>query len=172
MHGDQQIISYSVEEPGKVITTNYREIRDRAALCALALRRLGIKPGDRVASLAWNTYRHIECWYAVPGIGAVLHTLNPRLFDKELDYIVNHAQDRIIMADISFVDILERILPHLPSVEYVVYLTDAAHMPPQQTGNTRYRAKVLCYEDLLTTELPGLPFFEWTECIETQACGL
>lgn len=171
MHGDQQVISYSVEEPGRIITSTYREIRDRAALCAMALRRLGIQPGDRVASLAWNTYRHIECWYGVPGIGAVLHTLNPRLFDKELDYIINHAQDRIIIADISFVDMLERLLPNLPTVEYVIYLTDAAQMPPRRAGSS-YKAQILCYEDLLAAERPELPTFAWTECVETQACGL
>ena len=82
------------------------------------------RPGDRVATLAWNTVRHLECWYGVAGAGAVCHTLNPRLFDKELTYIANHAGDSVILADACFAELLERLAPGLPSVRHVVYLTD------------------------------------------------
>ncbi|KAH7624746.1 hypothetical protein Ndes2526B_g00112 [Nannochloris sp. 'desiccata'] len=174
-HGNQQIISRSVEDPSQTHFCTYRDVRDRAALCALALRRLGIKPGDRVATLAWNTTRHMESWYAIPsGCGAVYHSLNPRLFDKELDYIINHAGDKIIMADISFIELLERLLPKLPTVEAIIFFTDRAHMP--STSSKLYqnspKVKILCYEDLLHAEINGLSTFQWLECHENQACGL
>lgn len=163
-HGEQQIISRSVEGPTTV--SNYRELRERSALCTLALRRLGIRPGDRVATLAWNTVRHMECWYGIAGAGAVCHTLNPRLFDKELEFIINHAEDAIIMADISFVQLLERLKPKLRTVRHIIYLTDDRHMPKAST------LSALCYEDLLEEEVQGLPGFQWTPCQENQACGL
>lgn len=82
------------------------------------------RKGDRVATMAWNTHRHLECWYAIMGIGAVCHTLNPRLFHADLEYIINDAQDCIILADTSFAKSLEELAPKLPSVRRYIFLTD------------------------------------------------
>ncbi len=164
-----------MEDPSLVHISTYADVRNRAALCALALRRLRIKPGDRVATLAWNTTRHMESWYAIPsGCGSVYHSLNPRLFDKELMYIINHAEDRIIMADISFIELLERLLPSLPTVEAIIFFTDTQHMPPTSSKlyQTRNKVKILCYEDLLQAEINGLSTFQWMNVRENQACGL
>jgi fatty-acyl-CoA synthase len=97
-------VSRSVEGP--IVRTTYGEIRDRAKRLSGALLAFGVQPGDRVATLAWNSGRHIEAWYAVMGIGAVCHTLNPRLFIDQICYIVNHAQDRIIFTDLTFLPTL------------------------------------------------------------------
>ena len=93
------------------------------------LERDGIKLGDRVATLAWNTWRHLEAWYGILGIGAIYHTVNPRLFPEQIAWIVNHAEDRVIMIDLTFVPLLEKIADKLPTVERYIVLTDAAHMP-------------------------------------------
>jgi fatty-acyl-CoA synthase len=115
----------------------------------------------------------MESWYAIPsGCGAVYHSLNPRLFDKELDFIINNAEDRIIMADISFFEKLERLLPKLPTVEAIIFFTDRAHMPPPTSKLYHNQVKILCYEDLLQAEINGLSAFQWTNCQETDACGL
>lgn len=167
-HGDQEVISRTVEGP--TVVSTYRQVRDRAALCSLALRRLGVQPGDRVATLAWNTVRHLECWYGIAGVGAVCHTLNPRLFDKELEYIINHAEDTIIMTDITFADILRRLGPSLPRcVKAIIFLTNDAHMPKSPVVSS---VPTLCYEDLLEEEVKGLSDFRWAECAENAACGL
>jgi acyl-CoA synthetase (AMP-forming)/AMP-acid ligase II len=98
-HGGREVVSRSVEGP--IVRTTYGEIRDRAKRLSGALLAFGVQPGDRVATLAWNSGRHIEAWYAVMGIGAVCHTLNPRLFIDQICYIVNHAQDRIIFTELQ-----------------------------------------------------------------------
>jgi acyl-CoA synthetase (AMP-forming)/AMP-acid ligase II len=103
-HGGREVVSHSVEGP--IVRTTYGEIRDRAKRLSGALLAFGVQPGDRVATLAWNSGRHIEAWYAVMGIGAVCHTLNPRLFIDQICYIVNHAQDRIIFTDLTFLPTL------------------------------------------------------------------
>src|SRR5688572_1810437 len=96
-HGDREIVSRSVEGPTD--RTTYAKVHARAKRLSSALLDLGVRPGDRVATLAWNTARHLEAWYAIMGIGAVCHTLNPRLFVDQLCYIINHAQDRLILTD-------------------------------------------------------------------------
>jgi acyl-CoA synthetase (AMP-forming)/AMP-acid ligase II len=100
-HGDREVVTRSVEGP--IVRTTYGQIHDRARRVSNALKAWGIKPGDRVATLAWNTDKHIETWYGVMGIGAVCHTLNPRLFPEQLVYIINHAEDRVIFTDLTFV---------------------------------------------------------------------
>ncbi len=91
-------------------------------------------PGDRVATLAWNTWRHLEAWYGITGIGAVYHTVNPRLFEDQIVYIVNHADDRILFLDLTFVPLIEKLPARLP-VERFVVLTDGAHMPATRLSN-------------------------------------
>jgi len=121
-HGGREVVTRSLE--GSIVRTTYGEIRERAKRLSNALLDLGIRPGDRVATLAWNSARHIEAWYAIMGIGAVCHTLNPRLFADQLCYIINHAGDRIIFADVSFLPILLENRSRMPTVERFIVLTD------------------------------------------------
>ncbi len=140
-HGDREIVSRSVEGP--IVRTTYGQVHDRAKRVSNALKVLGIQPGDRVATLAWNTSRHIEAWYGIMGMGAVCHTLNPRLFAEQLCYIVNHAEDQVIFTDLTFLPILTERQAQMPCVKHVIVLTDEAHM----AGVTLPGA--LCYETLL-----------------------
>ena len=132
-HGARQIVSRSVEGPFH--TTNYADLRVRALRVAQRLDRSGIKLGNRVATLAWNTWRHLEAWYGIMGIGAVYHTVNPRLFPDQIAWIVNHAEDRVMMVDLTFVPILEKLAEKLKPVEKYVVLTDTAHMPATALRN-------------------------------------
>jgi len=132
-HGTQEIVTRSVEGP--IHRTNYRQIHDRARKVSQMLQRDGIQIGDRIATIAWNTWRHLECWYGIMGIGAICHTVNPRLFPEQIAWIVNHAQDRIVISDITFIPILEKIADKMPSVERYVVLTDKAHMPETTLKN-------------------------------------
>ena len=154
-------MSRSVEGP--IHRTNYREIGVRARKVAEALNRLGIKPGDRVATLAWNTWRHLESWYGIAGIGAVYHTLNPRLFPDQLVYIANHAEDKVLFFDITFADLVAQIAPKLKNVELYVAMTDAAHLPKANIPN------LVAYEEFIAG-CSGT--FEWKEVDEKTACGL
>ncbi|WP_257165869.1 fatty-acid--CoA ligase [Bradyrhizobium sp. SRS-191] len=133
IHGSQEVVTRSVEGP--IVRTTYRQIHDRALKVSQKLTRDGIKLGDRVATIAWNTGRHLEVWYGIMGIGAICHTVNPRLFPEQIAWIVNHAQDRIVIADLTFVPLLEKLADKLPSVERYVVLTDAAHMPETTLKN-------------------------------------
>ncbi|MCD1641738.1 fatty-acid--CoA ligase [Aurantimonas coralicida] len=160
-HPLREVVSRSVEGP--MHRTNYREVRARAMKLAQRLDREGIKLGDRVATLAWNTWRHLECWYGIVGIGAIYHTLNPRLFPEQIAWIMNDAEDRIIFADVTFMPILEAIAPNVPSLEKIVVLTDAAHMPETRLAN------VVAYEDWLA-EADG--DFAWKEFDENTAAGM
>ena len=129
-HGDREVVTRSVEGP--IVRTTYGQIHARAKRLSNALIGMGVRLGDRVATLAWNSGRHMEAWYAIMGIGAVCHTLNPRLHPDQIAWIINHAEDRIIFVDLTFVPILEQILHNCPSVEHVVVMTDHTHMPPFQ----------------------------------------
>ncbi|MSP66656.1 MAG: long-chain-fatty-acid--CoA ligase [Alphaproteobacteria bacterium] len=160
-HGDQELVTRCVE--GGIHRYTYRAAYARMGQLANALTRLGVKPHDRIGTVAWNTHRHFELYYAVAGIGAVCHTINPRLFHDQLTYIVNHAADRFLFVDLTFVPILEKLAPHLKGVEAYVILTDGAHMP-QTTLHP-----VLCYEELLAPE-DGV--CEWPEFDENTAAAL
>ena len=129
-HAERKVISRSVEGP--IVETNYGAVRLRALKVAQRLARDGIGLGDRVATLAWNTARHLECWYGITGLGAIYHTVNPRLFEDQIVYIMNHAEDRLLFLDLTFVPLVEKLAARLPSVERYVVLTDAAHMPDDQ----------------------------------------
>ena len=139
-HGDREVVSRSVEGP--IVRTTYGAIHDRAKKVSNVLKGLGIQKGDRVATLAWNTARHIEAWYGIMGIGAVCHTLNPRLFADQLCYIINHAEDQVIFTDLTFLAMLAENRAKMPTVKHIVVLTDREHMPDTLPG-------ALCYEDLL-----------------------
>lgn len=160
-HGGREVVTRSVEGP--IVRTTYAEIHRRAKRVSSALLGLGVNPGDRIATLCWNTGNHIEAWYGIMGIGAVCHTLNPRLFPEQLAYIINHAEDRIIFVDLTFVPLLEAILPHCPTVERVIIQTDRAHMPETKLP------VVDCYEELLAGASETV---EWGGFSEETACGL
>jgi fatty-acyl-CoA synthase len=133
-------------------------------LASAVSRHLGIGQGDVVGTMAWNGYRHFEIWYGLMGLGAIVHTLNPRLFVDQLAYIVNHAEDRWLFLDLSFVAILETLQPQLPNVRGYILMTDAAHMPASMT-----LANVICYETLIAY---GDPTFQWPRFDENRAAGM
>ena len=160
-HGEQEIVSRLVE--GNIHRETYAQAHLRARKFAQALLKLGLKQGDVVATMAWNTHRHFESWYAIAGIGAVYHTLNPRLFPEQLGYIINHAEDKFICADVSFVPLLEALQEHLPQVRGFILLSDEAHMPDTKLKN------VHCYETLLAAEDGD---FSWVAVDENHACGI
>ncbi|MCC8964314.1 long-chain-fatty-acid--CoA ligase [Bradyrhizobium sp. Pear76] len=139
IHGRQEVVTQSVEGP--IHRTTYAAIRDRALRVAQKLDLDGIAVGDRVATLAWNTWRHLECWYGIMGTGAICHTVNPRLFPEQIAWIINDAADRIVMTDITFVPLLEKLADKMPGVERYIVLTDNAHMPQTSLKNA------VAYED-------------------------
>ena len=130
---------------------------------AQRLDKDGIKLGDRVATLAWNTWRHLEAWYGILGIGAIYHTVNPRLFPEQIVWIVNHAEDRMMITDLTFVPLLEKIADKLPTIERYIVLTDAAHMPKTTLKNA------VAYEDWIA-EVDG--DFAWAAFDENTAAGM
>jgi fatty-acyl-CoA synthase len=148
-HGAREVVTRSVEGP--IVRTTYGAIHQRAKRVSNALLALGIKPGDRVGTLAWNTGRHMEAWYGIMGIGAVCHTLNPRLFPEQIAWIANHAGDRAIFVDLTFMPIIAGVLQHLSTVEHVVVFTDRDHMPAdfKPAGETPNFKGLLCFEDLV-----------------------
>ena len=160
-HGGRRVISRAIEGP--IHTTTYAEIRARAKKVAQRLARDGIKRGDRVATLAWNTWRHLESWYGIVGTGAVYHTVNPRLFPDQIAWIVNHAEDRVMMTDLTFVPLLEKLSDRVPSIERYVIYTDAAHMPATSLKNA------VPYEQWIA-EVDG--DFAWAQFDENTAAGM
>lgn len=140
-HGEREMVTRSVEGPIRRYTL--ADLRHRALRVAQALERDGVKLGDRIATMAWNTDRHVEAWFGIMGIGAICHTLNPRLFSEQLVYIINHAEDRMIFVDLTFVPVLQAIADKLPTVEKYIILTDAAHLPQTTLPNA------VAYEDWL-----------------------
>src|SRR5436309_4591689 len=117
-HGERRVVTRSVEGP--IHTTNYAQIRARALKVAQRLEKDGVKLGDRVATLAWNTWRHIEAWYGILGIGAIYHTVNPRLFSDQIAWNINHAGDRRVLVDLTIVPLLEILPAKVPSIERYV----------------------------------------------------
>ncbi len=158
---EQQVASRTVEGP--MHYTNYREVRERALKVAKRLERDGIKLSDRVATLAWNGYRHLEVWYGIAGAGAVYHTVNPRLFPEQIAWIINDAEDRVVFVDLTFVPLMEALADRLPTVERYVVLTDGAHMPATKLKNA------VAYEDWIGEVDSD---FAWAEFDERTAAGL
>jgi fatty-acyl-CoA synthase len=132
-HGEREMVTRSVEGPIRRCTL--ADVRSRSLRVAKALERDGVTLGDRIATMAWNTERHVETWFGIMGLGAICHTLNPRLFGEQLDYIVNHAEDEIVFVDLTFVPILEALKDRLGSVRKYIVLTDADHMPDTSLPN-------------------------------------
>ena len=141
-HADSEVVSRTVE--GGMHRYTYAEARLRAKRAANALHSLGVGLGDRVGTLAWNGYRHFELYYGISGIGAVMHTINPRLFPEQIAWIINHAEDRVLFFDLTFLPLVEGIAGHLKTCKVLVLMTERAHMP----GSSKL-AGLMCYEDLL-----------------------
>jgi fatty-acyl-CoA synthase len=161
-HGEREIVSREPE--GSLHRYSYRDLDSRARrLASAARRKLGLGEGDVIATMAWNTHRHLEIWYGLMGLGAIVHTLNPRLFHDQLEYIVNHAGDRWLFFDAAFLPMIEALAPRLNSVGGFVVMTDRAHMPQSRL------AKLLCYEDVIDD---GTPDFAWPKLDENTACGM
>ena len=161
-HPEREIVSRRVE--GDIHRTTYRELAARSRRMANALAVLGVKMSDRVATLAWNGYRHMELYYAVSGSGAVLHTLNPRLHPDQLLYIVDHAEDQVLFFDLTFLPLIEAIAGRVKTIKAFVALTDRAHMPAQSKVEG-----LLCYEDLIEAQNDS---FTWPEFDENAASSL
>ena len=159
-HPGAGIVSARTE--GDIHRESYAEAYARAGQMAHAMTKLGIQQGDRVATLAWNGYRHFELYYSISGMGAVCHTINPRLSAEQMLYIIDHADDQALFFDITFTPILEALKDKLPSGMKLVAMTDAAHMPDSTLD-------LLCYEDLIADEPTT---FDWPELPEDTAAGL
>ena len=160
-HAGGEVVTRSVEGP--IVRTTYGQIHDRARRLTRALQDLGVVQGDRVATLAWNSGRHMEAWYAVMGMGAVCHTLNPRLFPEQLCYIINHAEDKVIFTDLTFLPILLANRDKMPTVKQFIVMTDAEHMKSVDFPGA------LCFETLIEQSSPDVV---WGGFDENLACGL
>lgn len=160
-HGEREVITRSVEGP--MHRTNYRGLRTSALQVAKRLDAHGMRIGDRAATLAWNTWRHMEVWYGLLGIGCVYHTVNPRLFPEQIAWLMNHAEDRLLFVDLTFLPIVEKIAGDLKTIEQIIVLTDADHMP--ETG----LANAIDYE---SWKAAADSDFAWKEFDENTAAGM
>jgi 3-(methylthio)propionyl---CoA ligase len=171
-HGDTEIVSRTVEGAsadngssiqGGIHRYTYRDAHARAKKLANVLTAQGIQQGDRVATLAWNGYRHFELYYAISGMGAVMHTINPRLHPEQVAWIANHAEDKVLFFDLSFAPVVEKIAALCPKVKAWVAMTDRKHMPALKID------RLLCYEDLVEAASAA---FEWPSFDERAAACL
>jgi fatty-acyl-CoA synthase len=147
-HGEQEVVSRRTE--GDIHRYTYRDMAQRARQLAKAIAALGVQPGERVASLAWNGYRHMELYYGVSGSGRVLHTLNPRLHPDQVVYIADHAEDQVLFFDLTFLPLVQAVAGRTKSVKHWVLMTDRAHMPAADVASQI--PNLLCYEDLLAAQ--------------------
>jgi fatty-acyl-CoA synthase len=161
-NGGSEIVSRRVE--GDMHRYTFRECHQRARRLANALQGLGVKMGDRVATLAWNGYRHLEAYYAVSGSGAVLHTINPRLHPEQVAYIINHAEDQLLFFDLTFLPAVEAVAAHCKMIKGYVLMTDRAHMPADSKI-----PDLMCYEDLINSHSDD---YSWPQFDENSAATL
>ena len=160
-HPKREVVTRSVEGP--IVRTTYSEIRTRALKVAQRLEQEGYREGDRIATLAWNTARHVEAWYGIMGLGAVYHTLNPRLFPDQIAWIMNHAEDSALFVDLTFMPLVEKLAPAVKSLRQVIVLTDSRHMPQSALPN------VVAYEEWLAGADGD---FAWKDFDENTAAGM
>ncbi|MYN03584.1 long-chain-fatty-acid--CoA ligase [Pseudoduganella sp. DS3] len=161
VHPRAEIVSRLCE--GTLHRSSYGAVARRAKRLANALQALGVEMGARVGTLAWNTHRHMELYFAVSGKGAVLNTINPRLFPEQIEYIVQHAQDQVLFFDLSFAPLVAALAPRLACVRALVCMTDRAHMPQGLPPGT------LCYEELLEG---ASEHYDWPQFDERSASAL
>ena len=159
--GHREIVSITADNPLHRYT--YADAFRRARQAANVLDRLGVQQGDRLATLAWNDYRHFELYYAISCFGAVCHTVNPRLFGEQIEYIINHAEDQYVFIDVAFVMLLEQMQARLETVRGFIVLTDSEHMPETKLRNA------MCYENLLAQESDS---YDWPKLDERTASAL
>jgi len=160
-HGEREQVTRSIEGP--IRRTTLADIRTRALKVAKAMENDGVKLGDRIATMAWNTERHMEVWFGIMGNGAICHTLNPRLFAEQIVYIVNHAEDDIMFVDLTFIPIVEALQDRLGTVTKYIVLTDSTHMPDTSLPGA------VAYEDWIGAVDDD---FEWKSFDENTAAGL
>ncbi len=163
-HADTEIVSRIPE--GHIRRTTWSQVRDQSKQVANALAGLGIQQGDRVATLAWNSDRHLALYFGVSGSGAVMHTVNPRLFPEQIVYIINHAEDRVLFFDVTFAPLVGQLAPQLESVDTYVVMTDRAHMP-DIPGIPADRLQ--CWDELIGTQSTH---YDWPEFDERSASSL
>ena len=156
-----EVVSRTTEGP--IHRYTYRDMGLRARRVANALHKLGVKPGDRIGTLAWNGYRHMELYFGVSGSQAVLHTVNPRLFAEQMVYVINHGGAKILFIDLTFVSLLEQLADQLAHIEHIVVMTDRKHMPATSLSN------VLCYEDMVDASSSD---YQWPEFDENSASSM
>ncbi len=161
-YSNVEIVSRRVE--GDVHRYTYRDCHRRSRQLANALTRLGVGMGDRIATLAWNGYRHLEAYYGVSGMGAVLHTINPRLHPEQIGYIANHAEDQYLLFDLSFTPIIEAAAPLCKTIKGFIALCDRASLPASDKI-----PNLMCYEDLIAAESDD---YEWPLFDENSASSL
>lgn len=159
-HGDTEIVSRTLDEG--IHRYNWRSAESRSKKLAKALLALGVEPGQRVATMAWNTYRHLEAYYAIAGMGAVTHTVNPRLFPEQIEYIVNHAENQYVFCDTSFTDLVAGLLPSFKTVKNIIFMCDRASMPAVLPD-------ALCFEELIAAQTDD---YTWPVFDERNAAAL
>ena len=161
--GDVEVVSKRVE--GDIHRTNWREIELRSRKLAQAFARLGCTAGDRVATLAWNGYRHLEIYYGASGSQLVCHTINPRLFPEQIAWIANDAADKVLCFDLNFLPLIEKLAPAMKTVEHFVLMSDRAHMPAQSSiPNLR------CYDELVEAENGDYAWPQFDENTASSIC--
>lgn len=158
---NQEIVSVTADNPRHRYT--YAEFAKRSRKLANVLLGFNAKFGDRIGTLAWNDYRHMELYYGISGTGMVCHMINPKLFPEQVNYIINHAEDKVLFVDVLVMPLVEALIAHLPKVEAIVVLTDKAHMPQTSMEN------VYCYEELIENASDD---YDWPEFDENTACGM
>ncbi|MBM3558292.1 MAG: long-chain-fatty-acid--CoA ligase [Alphaproteobacteria bacterium] len=161
MHGDREFVARTIE--GGLHRYTYAEAHVCARRLANALTALGVAPGDHIATIGWSTHRHYEASYAVAGMGAICHTVNPRLHPEQVAWIMNHAEDALLLADASFAELVVGLAPRVPSLRGIVFMTDAAHVPDTDLP------AVHCYEDMVDGASDA---FDWPEFDERTASSL
>ncbi|QHE88982.1 long-chain-fatty-acid--CoA ligase [Hydrogenophaga sp. BPS33] len=161
-HGNTEIVSRRVE--GDIHRTTWRELHTRTRQLANALTAFDLESGDRVATLAWNTHRHLELYYAVGGSGNVVHTINPRLLPEQIAWMLDHSGARVLFFDANFLPLVEAVAPHCKALEHLVVMTSRVHMPASQK-----LPRLGCYDEIVDA---ASPHFEWPALDENSACGL
>ena len=164
-HPEREVVSRRVE--GDIHRTTYKEIGERARKVAQALGALGVQPGERVATLAWNGYRHMELYFGVSGSGAVLHTVNPRLHPDQITYIADHAEDQVLFFDMTFWPLIQAVAGRTKTVKHWVAMTDRAHMPP--ADQAAKMPNLLCYEEIVEAQNDQ---YTWPSFDENTASSL
>ncbi|HEX3980952.1 MAG TPA: long-chain-fatty-acid--CoA ligase, partial [Acidimicrobiales bacterium] len=160
VYGDSRVVTITGPD-GEAITASFAEVAERAERLAAALGRLGVGDGDRVGTFLWNNQTHQEAYLAVPGMGAVLHTLNLRLFPEQLSYVINHAEDQVIIVDASLVPLLARVRDQLTTVKHIVVAGD---------GDADALGATHSYDELLAAEEPGFAWPDFDERLAAAMC--